>query len=147
MEYGDPGIAWGEANAASDDGEAVMRAEREACATDADLEAQAITALVKRWPLTIRTARKAVNDARQVLGELRAMYDVELCDGPDAADAEAEFAAVVLALGRAHTIASRRLKLVEDEEKDAELARLRARNADLEQQLTDRRLAEDAGNG
>jgi hypothetical protein len=32
---GDPGIAWGEANAANDDGEAVMRAEREAGEADA----------------------------------------------------------------------------------------------------------------
>jgi hypothetical protein len=35
-DYGDPGIAWGEANAANDDGEAVMQAEREAGATDAE---------------------------------------------------------------------------------------------------------------
>ena len=32
---GDPGIAWAEANAANDDGEAVMRAEREAAEADA----------------------------------------------------------------------------------------------------------------
>jgi hypothetical protein len=32
---GDPGIAWAEANAANDDGEAVMRAEREAGEADA----------------------------------------------------------------------------------------------------------------
>lgn len=36
-EYGDPGIEWGEADAANDDGEAVMRAEREAGEADADL--------------------------------------------------------------------------------------------------------------
>jgi len=122
---GDPGIAWGEANAANDDGEAVMRAEREACKADAQ-----ITELVKQWPPAIGTARKAVQDARLILAELMRL-DVEMFDGSAGNEAEQALTGAAHQLHSAEAIARDRLKLVEDAEKDAELARLRAENKAL----------------
>jgi hypothetical protein len=143
---GDPDMVWNEANAANDDGEAVMRAEREAGAADADpwagaagedaeLEAR-ITALVKRWPQAIDTARDAVRDARDILTQLISCGDEEL--DTDAGEILRE---AWQRLNRVAVMAAARLKPVLDAEKDAELERLRAENAVLLARLREK--AED----
>ncbi|HMH92536.1 MAG TPA: hypothetical protein VK586_15800 [Streptosporangiaceae bacterium] len=134
--YSDPDMVWNEANAASDDGEAVMRAEREAGATDAELEAQAITVLVKRWPQAIETARKAVQSARRILDELMCC-DVEMFDSSAGDEATEALREALRRLDSAGVIARNRLKPIEEAEKNAELDRLRARNAELERQLAE----------
>lgn len=133
---GDPGIAWGEANAANDDGEAVMRAEREAGAADAELEAQAITVLVKRWPLAIEAARRAVQSARRILDELMCC-DVEMFDSSVGEEATELLREALRRLDSAGVIARNRLKPIEEAEQHAELDRLRARNAELERLLAE----------
>lgn len=137
-EFGDPGIAWGEANAANDDGQAVTDAERaaeEARAAEIDAE---VTALVKRWPQAIKAASDTTLKAFEIwerLGSERDGIDPELFETEAGATAGQALMTARQQLHRAAEIAASRLKLVEDAERDAELIRLRAENAELRARL------------
>jgi hypothetical protein len=97
----------------------------------AELEGR-ITVLVKRLPRAIETARKAAKDARDVLAELIGCGDEELDT-----HADDDLRVAWQRLNSAAVMARERLKLIEDAERDAELTRLRARNAELEQMLAE----------
>jgi hypothetical protein len=127
-EYGDPHVEREEANAANADGEAVMRAEREAAEADAAAEEARITALVKRWPVAITVARESVREAQEILGDLD---DCEELPAGHAQEARRLLGSASGSLYDAEQIAASRLRTVEDAERDAELTRLRAENSRL----------------
>ena len=92
--------------------------------------AERITSLVKRWPSAIDDAREGVKGALAILGALM-NCDAETFDGAAGAEAETVLGEARQRLNRAAGLAADRLKPIEDAEKDAELARLRAENEAL----------------
>jgi hypothetical protein len=160
---GDPGIAWGKANAANDDGEAVMRAEREAgeadaaagvcaphgtalpcarCAADREEylrflhgQSRIIGLLAERT----QAAQAAVTVLARY-AELEAATGDKYAIGAAAlADAHTGAEAAAAALRGVRRITDLRVAQVAmdlaDAQEETEVARLRARCAELERQL------------
>ncbi len=108
---------------------------------DAILE-ERITSLVKRWPSAIEDAREGVQGALAIFGELM-KCDVETFDSAWSGEAETVLREAWQRLNQAFILAGERLRPIEDAEKDAELARLRAEVASLRQSLAGAHGAED----
>lgn len=161
---GDPGIEWGEANAANNDGEAVMRAEREAGEADAaaGLCEQHGTALPCGQCAADRESylrflqgqsriagllAGRVQAAQAAVSVLARYVEFERQDGrwdfgvDDLADAAAEAETAAAALRRARRIAdlcvARAAMDLADAQEETEVTRLRARCAELERQLAE----------
>jgi anti-sigma-K factor RskA len=100
---------------------------------DPDADAR-VAALVRRWAQAIATARDSATQAQAILAEL-ANCDDELFESSAAADAHKSLTETLSHLWRAGSVAAGRLKLVEHAERDAEIKRLRERNAELERRL------------
>ena len=76
-DYGDPGIEWGEANAANEDGQAVTDAER---AAEEAMQAETVKA-VHRLDAQLHAAQEAAHGAVATLGELTGrLYDIEIAE-------------------------------------------------------------------
>ena len=130
MEDGDPGLQWAEADAANDDGEAVMQAEREAescphmrrpqdCEDREREEAHGryIEILVRnasdRIEAALYDAAKAVKDIRELMSN--EVYDIELAESADGADAIADLDDAARSLRRARRIIRDRQRLLDGE--------------------------------
>jgi hypothetical protein len=127
-DEGDPGLAWDEENAANDDGQAVIDAER---AAEEARQAEADKA-VRRLDAEVDAAAKAAYAARCTLDDLCGrLYDVELAESTRAGVIAESLRQALTALGDARKETAGRLKEITDAERDAELAELRAENARL----------------
>ena len=161
--YGDPGIAWAEANAANDDGEAVMAAERAAgkadaaglceqhgqalpCARCEDLRescmrfAQGRSGVAGLLAERTQAAQAAVTVIARHIA-LEAREDRHELGAAALADAAAEAEAAATALRRLRHItdllAAKTAMDLADAQEETEVARLRARCAELERQLAE----------
>lgn len=131
-DEGDPGMDWAEADAANDDGQAVIDAER---AAGAAMQAETVKA-VRRLDAEIHAAQEAAHAAVGTLGELTGrLFDIELADSPRANEIANSLRGALTALRDAREVTAARLKEITDEERDAELDRLRTENAALKAAL------------
>lgn len=96
--------------------------------------AERVASQVRRWVSAVDDAGSAILDAQRLRTEL-AGTDHEFDEAAESQAAKMFLAEAWSAVSRTRGIAADRLKLVEDAEKDAELARLRAEVASLRQSL------------
>jgi hypothetical protein len=129
IEQGDPDIYWGEANAANDDGHAVMQAEREA----ETLRIKQVAVVTRQWVQALRDTKTAVAEAQRLRGRLTDV-DWEFSESSEGDAAREHLADAWQSVSDVTSIAADRLKPIEDAEKDAEIERLRAEIAELRQQ-------------
>jgi hypothetical protein len=130
-DYGDPGLEWAEADAANDDGQQVIDAERAASGPDEDEVTYAVRLLDSEVDRAQEAARGALGTLEDLTGRL---FDVEL-DGARAASVEQGLKDALRALGTVREVTAARLKEITDAERDAELAALRTENARLKARL------------
>lgn len=139
---GDPAIEWNEANAANDDGQAIIDAEREAERLHLDL----VAATTRQWAKVLDEARTAVTRAQRLQQQLDNL-DLDFSESSLNNAARLNLNDAWRSLDGVMTIADGLLKPFVDSEKEAEIGRLRAEVDQLQRQLAANAgaiLAEDA---